>query len=99
MDKMVKASLDWINCIANPHAGFIHPNDENKVKCAARALNEMGVLINVTDIISYCYQLGMPQRSIDKIVDWYSRPERLRLKNGMVFTPEDLKEIWFRNLE
>jgi hypothetical protein len=96
MDKMLKASLDWINRIANPHAGFIHPNDENKVKCASRALNEMGVLINVPDIISYCYQLGMPQKSIDKIVDWYSRPGSLKLKSGIVFESQNLKKIWLR---
>ena len=43
MDKMLKASLDWINVIAFPKSGFVHPNDENKVKCAARALDKMGI--------------------------------------------------------
>lgn len=96
MDKMLKASLDWINRIAFPNAGFDHPNDENKVKCAARALNKMGVAVNNQEIIDYCNYLGMPQESIDKIVDWYGRPKNLRLKDAMKFSPKDLKEIWSR---
>lgn len=99
MDRMLKASLDWINEIAYPEAGFGHPNDENKVKCAARALNKMGVAINEQEVIDYCYELGMPQDSIDKIVDWYSRPKNLRLKYGMTFSTKDLKAIWTRMLE
>lgn len=63
MDKMLKASLDWINSIAFPNAGFSHPNDENKVKCAARALDKMGVMINNQEVIDYCHTLGMPQES------------------------------------
>ncbi len=51
MDKMLKASLDWINSIAFPNAGFDHPNYENKVKCAARALEEMGIAINKQEVI------------------------------------------------
>ena len=96
MDKMLKASLDWINSIAFPNAGFDHPNDENKVKCAARALDEMGVVINNQEVIEYCHSLGMPQESIDKIVDWFGRPRNLRLKDAMKFSTNDLKEIWSR---
>lgn len=99
MDRMLKASLDWINEIAHSDAEFGHPNDENKVKCAARALNKMGVAINEHEIIDYCNELGMPQDSINKIVDWYSRPKRLRLKYGMTFSTKDLKAIWTRMLE
>ena len=99
MDRMLKASLDWINEIAYPDAGFGHPNDENKVKCAARALNKMGVAINEQEVIDYCNELGMPKDSIDKIVDWFSRPKNLRLKYGMVFSSKDLKDIWTRMLE
>lgn len=40
---MLKASLDWINAIAFPNVDFDHPNDESKVKCTARGLDEMGV--------------------------------------------------------
>lgn len=94
MDKMLKASLDWINSIAFPNTGFGHPNDENKVKCAARALEKMGVAIDSQEVINYCNELEMPQESIDKIVDWYSRPKNLRLKSGMSFSAKDLKEIW-----
>ena len=96
MDKMLKASLDWINSIAFPNAGFSHPNDENKVKCAARALDKMGVMINNQEVIYYCHTLGMPQESIDKIVDWYGRPKNLRLKDAMKFSTKDLKDIWSR---
>lgn len=99
MDKMLKASLDWINAIAFPNAGFDHPNDENKVKCAARALGKMGVAINKQEVIDYCLTLGMPQESIDKIVNWYGRPKSLRLKDAMKFSTKDLKEIWSRRLE
>lgn len=96
MDKMLKASLDWINSIAFPNAGFNHPNDENKVKCAARALDKMGVMINNQEVIDYCHTLGMPQESIDKIMDWYGRPKNLRLKDAMKFSTKDLKDIWSR---
>lgn len=99
MDNMLKASLDWINDIAFPHTGFIHSNDDNKVKCAARALYKMGVAIDKQEVSDYCNKLGMPQESIDKIVDWYCRPMNLRLKYGMTFSPKDLKEIWSRKLE
>lgn len=99
MDKMLKASLDWINAIAFPNAGFDHPNDENKVKCAARALDKLGIDINKQEVIDYCNELGMPQKSIDKIVDWYSSPKNLRLKYGLTFSTKDLKEIWSRKLE
>ena len=99
MDKMLKASLDWINAIAFPNAGFDHPNDENKVKCAARALDKMGVVINNREVIDYCRTLGMPQESIDKIVDWYSRPKGLCLKYGMEFSVKDLKDIWSRKIK
>ena len=98
MDIILKASLDWINSIAFPNAGFDHPNDENKVKCAARALDKMGVVIDSQEVIDYCRELGMPQESIDKIVDWYSRPKNLRLKDAMIFSTEDLKEIWLRRV-
>lgn len=96
MDKMLKASLDWINEIAFPNAGFDHPNDENKVKCASRALNKMGIEINKAEVYDYCEQLGMPQDSIEKIVDWYGRPNGLRLKYGMTFSASDLKSIWIK---
>ena len=93
---MLKASLDWINSIAFPNAGFDHPNDENKVKCAARALDKMGVVINNLEVIDYCRTLGMPQEAIDKIVDWYGRPKSLRFTNAMKFSTKDLKDIWSR---
>lgn len=96
MEKMLKASLDWINAIAFPNAGFVNSNDENKVKCAARALNKMGIVINNQEVVDYCRKLGMPQKSIDKIVDWYSRPKNLRLKAAMKFSFKDLMEIWSR---
>lgn len=99
MDKMLKASLDWINANAFPDAGFVHPNDENKVKCAALALKDLGVAIDKQEVISYCNELGMPQDSIDKIVDWYGRSNGLRLKYGMRFSTKDLKEIWSRKSE
>lgn len=98
MDKMLKASLDWINEIAFPNSGFDHFNDENKVKCAARALDKMGIVIDKQEVIDYCKELGMPQESIDKIVDWYGRPKGLRLKYGMTFSTKDLKEIWSRKI-
>lgn len=94
MDNILKASLDWINAIAFPNSGFVHPNDENKVKCAACALDEMGVVINNQEVIDYCRTLGMPQESVEKIVDWYGRPNSLRLKYGMIFSTKDLREIW-----
>lgn len=97
MDKMVRASLDWINEIAFPDAEFIHPNDENKVKCASRALQKMGVTFDKAEVNIYCNKLGMPRESIEKILDWYSRPKRLRLKNGIKFSPAELKKIWERN--
>ena len=93
---MLKASLDWINSIAFPNAGFDHPNDENKVKCAARALDIMGIQIDNQEVIDYCCTLGMPQEAIDKIVDWYGRPKSLRLKDAMKFSTKDLKDIWSR---
>ena len=99
MDKMLKASLDWINAIANPNAEFGHPNDENKVKCAARALGKMGVEIDNQEVVDYCCSLGMPQKFIGKIVDWYGKPKNLRLKDAMKFSTKDLKEIWSRKEE
>ncbi len=94
MDKMVKASLDWINEIAYPDAGFIHPNDENKVKCASRALFSLGVTIDILEIKDYCIELGFPRESIQRLADWYSRPKGLRLKNGITFTNEELIDCW-----
>ena len=99
MDKMLKASLDWLNAIAYPDAGFDHPNDENKVKCASRALDKMGIVIDEQEVIAYCNELRMPKESIDKIIDWYSRPKGLRLKYGMTFSVKDLKDIWSRKIE
>mgnify|MGYP006916043038 CR=1 FL=1 len=96
MDKVLKASLDWINSIAFPNSAFGHPNDENKVKCAARALDQMGIHIDNQEVIDYCRSLGMPQESIGKIIDWYGRPKRLRLKNAMTFSTKELKDIWSR---
>lgn len=98
MDQMLKASLDWINEIAYPQTEFIHNNDENKVKCASRALDKMGVTIDVDEVATYCRSLGMPQGAIDKIVDWYSRPKGLRLKCGLQFKYSDLKKIWKERL-
>ena len=94
MDQMLKASLDWINEIAYPHSEFNHPNDENKVKCASRALDKMGVVIDADEVATYCRSLRMPKGAIDKIVDWYSRPKSLRLKSGLQFKYSDLKRIW-----
>ena len=96
MDKTLKASLDWINSIAAPNSGFGHPNDENKVKCAARALDKMGIHIDNHEVIDYCLRLGMPQNSIDKIVEWFGKQKNLRLKNAMKFSVKELKEIWSR---
>jgi hypothetical protein len=70
---------------------FDHPNDENKVKCAARALDKMGIAINKQEVIDYCNELGMPQESIEKIVDWYCRPKNLRLKIRNDFFDQRLK--------
>lgn len=98
MNSIVKASLDWINAVAYPQAEFDDFDDENKVKCAARALSEMEIEINKKEVIDYCRRLGMPMASIDKIVDWYSRPKNLRLKNGKRFSTKDLKEIWENHL-
>ena len=94
MNNIVKASLDWINAVAYPQEGFDDFDDENKVKCAARALSEMGIEINEKEVIDYCRRLGMPKVSIDKIADWYSRPKNLRLKNGKKFSTKDLLESW-----
>lgn len=94
MDKMLKASLDWINAIAYPNTGFVHSNDENKVKCASKALNKLCIEINKAEIYDYCIELGMPHESIEKILDWFSRPKGLRLKYGMTFSTSDLKKIW-----
>jgi hypothetical protein len=94
---MIKASLDWINSQAHPQDEFSHPNDENRVKCASRALSKMKIDINeqeMQEIVDYCQQLRMPRASIGKITDWYSRPKNLRLKYGMKFTTRDLKTIW-----
>lgn len=99
MDKMLKASLDWINEIAYPQSEFDHPNDENKVKCASRALGKMGIEINKEEIEAYCHELGMPSASITKIVDWYSRPKGLRLKEGLQFKYSDLKRMWKERIE
>lgn len=96
MDKMLKASLDWINVIAFPKAGFIHPNDENKVKCAARALGEMGIPVDEQEVAAYCIELGMPQKSIDKLIGWYCKPKNLRLKYAMKISTKELKDIWSR---
>ena len=94
MDKILRASLDWINEVAYPDAGFVHPNDENKVKCSARALNELGVPINLNEVAEYCEMLEMPKEAIGKIVRWYSNPNALRLKSGMAFSSSELKNIW-----
>jgi hypothetical protein len=94
---MIKASLDWINSVAYPQEGFDNFNDENKVKCASRALSEMGIDIKEQEkqeIIDYCQRLRMPMASIKKLIDWYTRPKKLRLKNGMKLSTKDLKEIW-----
>lgn len=94
MNKILKASLDWINANVFPDAGFVHPNDENKVKCAALAFKELSIAIDKQEVIAYCNDLGMPQESIDKIVDWYGRSNGLHLKYGMRYSSKDLKEIW-----
>ena len=98
MEKLLKASLDWLGEIAYPQAEFHHPNDENAVKCASRALNKFGVPININEVKAYCSDLGWPQKAIEKVVDWYSRPKRLRLKSGWEWETRDLKEIWERLL-
>lgn len=101
MNNMIKASLDWINSIAYPQEGFDNFNDENKVKCASRALFEMGIDINEQEkqeIIEYCQRLRMPTASIKKLIDWYTRPKNLRLKNGIKLSTKDLKEIWKNHL-
>ena len=96
MDNFVKASLDWLNSIAYPNSGFDHPNDENKVKCASRALNKLGIPVNLDEVRDYCQSLNWPSDSIARVVDWYSRPTRLRLTCGLKWETEDLKEIWER---
>ncbi len=99
MDTIVKASLDWINSAAYPHEEFVDFDDENKVKCAARALSEMEIEIDKKEVADYCRKLGMPKTSINKIVDWYSRPNSLRLKYGKRFSTEDLMEVWKNHME
>lgn len=95
MNKLVKASLNWINSAAYPQEEFDNSNDENRVKCASRALSEMKIEINENEIVDYCRELGMPMVSIKKIADWYTRPKNLRLKNGGIkFSTKDLEEIW-----
>ena len=94
MNSILKASLNWINAAAYPQEGFDNSNDENRVKCASRALSEMKIEINETEVVDYCKQLKMPLTSIKKIVDWYTRPKNLRLKNGIVFSTKDLEDIW-----
>lgn len=96
MEKLVKASIDWLNDIAFPMSGFDHPLDENKVKCASRALNKLCVSVDPDEVRRYCISLKWPEDSIDKIVDWYSRPTELRLKPGLNWKTDDLKEIWER---
>lgn len=94
MDNILKAAIDWINEIAYPGEGFVHSNDENKVKCASRALNKIGVHVSEDEVIRYCEELEMPKESIEKIVKWFSSPNSLRLKSGMVFTVSELQSIW-----
>ena len=97
MNTIVKASLDWINAEANPQDEFSHPYDENRVKCASRALYQMEIDIDkqeIQEIVDYCQQLKMPKASIRKIADWYSRPKSLRLKYGIELSAEDLMEKW-----
>ena len=66
----------------------------NKVKCAARALKELDIAVDRQEVIAYCKDLGMPQESIDKIVERYDRSNGLRLMYGMRFSSKELKEIW-----
>lgn len=97
MNTIIKASLDWINAVAHPQSEFEHPFDENRVKCASRALSKMKIEINeqvIQEIVNYCQELGMPPKSIRKITDWYSRPKNLRLKFGMKLSTRDLKTVW-----
>ena len=95
MNSLVKASLNWINSAAYPQEEFDNSNDENKVKCAARALSEMEIEIDEKEVTDYCRKLGMPTASIKKIVDWYTRPKNIRLKNGGIkISTKDLKESW-----
>ena len=94
MDSTVIASLNWINSQANPQDEFSHPYDENRVKCASRALSKLDIEINEKEVVDYCQKLGMPSASIRKIADWYARPNNLRLKYGIELSTEDLLEIW-----
>lgn len=59
---MLKASLEWINRHVYTHFELNHPNDENKVKCALRALDKIGVTINTEEIADYCRLLGIAVR-------------------------------------
>ena len=97
MNRIVKASLDWINSEANPQDEFSHSYDENRVKCASRTLFQREIIINEQDlqeIVDYCQKLGMPKAAIKKIANWYSRPKNLRLKYGIELSAEDLMEKW-----
>lgn len=94
MEKLLKASLDWLSEIAYPQSKFHHFNDENAIKCASRALNRLGIHVDINEVRAYCSDLGWPQEAIEKLSDWYSRPTRLRLKSGSKWKTKELKKIW-----
>lgn len=94
MEELVKASLDWLDKVAFPQSKFLHPNDENTIKCASRALNKHGVPVNIDEVRTYCLELNWPSEAIDKLADWYGRPTRLRLKPGVSWNVKDLRKIW-----
>ncbi len=76
IDDRIKGAIKWLADTSFPNEGFVHPNDENRLKKMANAIAHYGIGYDYDALIHHCINNGILESSAIKIATYFNRAQQ-----------------------
>lgn len=86
LDIRVKNAIDWLKATSYPNQGFLHSNDEDRLKSAAKTLNKLNVEIDPEAIIEYCQSNNILYKAAYKMIDYFIKAKSTQFKTSGTYS-------------
>ena len=76
IDNRLKGAIKWLQSTSFPEAGFVHPNDEDRLKQMANAIAHYGLDYDNDALIHYCINNGILETPARKMAHYFEKAKR-----------------------
>lgn len=93
IDNHLKGAINWLKQTSYPNAGFVHPNDELRLKQMANAIAHYSIDFESDALIHFCINNGILETSAIKIANYFEKAKQRKFSTNEITNYPFLKQM------